>query len=147
VDDLLETVLLTAEVEELMANPARPARGTVIESHLDRRTGAVATVLVAVGTLRTGDIVQAGATFGKVGACACASSGNAMHCAGNHARGAAMVRFWCMAQCGRSLLHACFIAPCSAAVQPETCQMGLPTWAWATQQALLSSILLSASPL
>ena len=47
-------------------NPDRPARGTVIESHLDRRTGAVATVLVAAGTLRTGDVVQAGAMYGKV---------------------------------------------------------------------------------
>ena len=68
VDDLLETVLLTAEVEELMANPDRPARGTVIESHLGPAgPGAVATVLVAAGTLRQGDIVQAGATYGKVG--------------------------------------------------------------------------------
>ncbi len=55
-----------AEVEELMANPDRHARGTVIESHLDKRTGPVATVLVAVGTLRTGDVVQAGGTYGKV---------------------------------------------------------------------------------
>ncbi|BDA49072.1 Translation initiation factor IF-2 [Coccomyxa sp. Obi] len=66
VDTLLETVLLMAEVEELMANPDRHARGTVIESHLDKRTGPVATVLVAVGTLRTGDVVQAGGTYGKV---------------------------------------------------------------------------------
>lgn len=71
VDSLLETVLLMAEVEELMANPDRHARGTVIESHLDKRTGPVATVLVAVGTLRTGDVVQAGGTYGKVGASSC----------------------------------------------------------------------------
>ncbi|CAK0786401.1 hypothetical protein CVIRNUC_009614 [Coccomyxa viridis] len=66
VDDLLETVLLMAEVEELLANPDRPARGTIVESHLDKKTGAVATMLVAAGTLRQGDVVQAGAAFGKV---------------------------------------------------------------------------------
>ncbi|EIE18948.1 initiation factor 2 [Coccomyxa subellipsoidea C-169] len=66
VDGLLETVLLMAEVEELVANPDRLARGTVIESHLDKRTGPVATVLVAAGTLRNGDVVQAGSTYGKV---------------------------------------------------------------------------------
>ena len=65
-DDLLETVLLMAEVEELQANPDRPARGTIVESHLDRKTGAVATMLVAAGTLRQGDVVQAGAAYGKV---------------------------------------------------------------------------------
>lgn len=65
-DDLLETVLLMAEVEELLANPDRPARGTIVESHLDKKTGAVATMLVAAGTLRQGDVVQAGAAFGKV---------------------------------------------------------------------------------
>ena len=68
VDELLETVLLMAEVEELLANPDRPARGTIVESHLDKKTGAVATMLVAVGTLRQGDVVQAGAAYGKVGA-------------------------------------------------------------------------------
>lgn len=66
VDELLETVLLMAEVEELQANPTRPARGTIVESHLDKRTGAIATMLVAAGTLRTGDVVQAGAAYGKV---------------------------------------------------------------------------------
>ena len=65
VDDLLETVLLMAEVEQLAANPGAAARGTVIEAHLDRRQGAVAALLVANGTLRVGDVVQAGATFGK----------------------------------------------------------------------------------
>ena len=65
-DDLLETVLLMAEVEELLANPDRAARGTIVESHLDKKTGAVATMLVAAGTLRQGDVVQAGAAFGKV---------------------------------------------------------------------------------
>jgi len=66
VDTLLETVLLMAEVEELMANPDRPARGTIVESHLDKKTGAIATMLVAAGTLRQGDVVQAGASYGKV---------------------------------------------------------------------------------
>ena len=65
VDELLETVLLMAEVEQLAANPAAAARGTVIEAHLDRRQGAVAALLVANGTLRAGDVVQAGATFGR----------------------------------------------------------------------------------
>ena len=66
IDDLLETVLLVAEVEDLTANPKRRARGNVVEAHLDRRSGPVATVLVATGTLRVGDVVHAGATFGKV---------------------------------------------------------------------------------
>ncbi|CAL5226196.1 g9032 [Coccomyxa viridis] len=66
VDELLETVLLMAEVEELLANPDRPARGTIVESHLDKKTGAIATMLVAAGTLRQGDVVQAGAAYGKV---------------------------------------------------------------------------------
>ncbi len=66
VDELLETVLLMAEVEELQANPDRPARGTIVESHLDKKTGAIATMLVAAGTLRQGDVVQAGAAYGKV---------------------------------------------------------------------------------
>ena len=65
-DDLLETVLLMAEVEELQANPDRLARGTIVESHLDKKTGAIATMLVAAGTLRQGDVVQAGAAYGKV---------------------------------------------------------------------------------
>lgn len=66
VDDLLEQILLQAEVSELMANPNRAARGTVIEAHLDRRRGAVATLLVQAGTLRIGDMVVASASFGKV---------------------------------------------------------------------------------
>lgn len=74
VDELLDTVLLLAELQELLANPDRNARGTVIESHMDKKKGAVATMLVAAGTLRTGDIVQAGATYGKVVLSALASS-------------------------------------------------------------------------
>lgn len=66
VDQLLETVLLVAEVEQLMANPDKNAVGTVIEAHLDRRTGPVASLLVAAGTLRPGDVVVAGTAYGKV---------------------------------------------------------------------------------
>lgn len=65
-DDLLETLLLVAEVEQLTANPDTPARGTVVEAHMDRQTGAVATLLVANGTLRSGDSVCAGSAYGKV---------------------------------------------------------------------------------
>ena len=49
-----------------MANPDRAARGTVIEAHLDRKSGPVATLLVQAGTLRVGDIVTASATYGRV---------------------------------------------------------------------------------
>lgn len=66
VDELLEQILLQAEVAELQANPSRLAKGTVIEAHLDRRRGPVATLLVQAGTLRVGDMVVASATFGKV---------------------------------------------------------------------------------
>lgn len=65
-DTLLEMILLVAEVEDLYANPNRPAKGTVIEAHLDRARGPVATLLVQNGTLRVGDILVAGACFGKV---------------------------------------------------------------------------------
>lgn len=65
VDQLLETLLLVSEVEELMANPDRPASGTVIEANLDRSRGPVATLLVQAGTLRVGDVVTAGAACGK----------------------------------------------------------------------------------
>lgn len=66
VDDLLETILLQAEVEELSARPDKAAKGTVIEAHLDRRRGPVATLLVQAGTLRIGDMVVASASYGKV---------------------------------------------------------------------------------
>ena len=66
VDELLETLALTAEVEDLKANPERAAAGTVIEAHLDKRTGAVTTLLVQTGTLRVGDVIQTGACYGKV---------------------------------------------------------------------------------
>ena len=66
IDDLLEMILLTAEVSELKANPKRKARGLVIEAELDKGRGPVATVLVQKGTLRVGDAVAAGACHGKV---------------------------------------------------------------------------------
>ncbi|KAI3430251.1 hypothetical protein D9Q98_004847 [Chlorella vulgaris] len=66
VDALLETVLLVAELEELQANPARAARGTVLEATLEKKQGAVCSLLVQSGTLRVGDAVQAGSSFGKV---------------------------------------------------------------------------------
>jgi len=66
VDNLLETVALVAEMEQLCANPSRPAAGTVLEAHLDRRSGPTASVLVAVGTLRPGDVIVAGAAHGRV---------------------------------------------------------------------------------
>ncbi|MCQ2507382.1 MAG: translation initiation factor IF-2 [Dorea sp.] len=66
VEDLMEMILLTAEVLELKANPNRRARGLVIEAQLDKGRGPVATVLVQKGTLRVGDTVAAGAAHGKV---------------------------------------------------------------------------------
>jgi translation initiation factor IF-2 len=63
---LLEMILLVAEMAELKANPKRDARGTVIEAELDKGRGPVATVLVQKGTLRIGDNIVAGTTFGKV---------------------------------------------------------------------------------
>ncbi|NRA34795.1 MAG: translation initiation factor IF-2 [Polyangiaceae bacterium] len=66
IDQLLDTVLLQAEVMELKANPDRPASGVVVESKLDRGRGPVATVMVTEGTLRRGDVVLAGGAFGKI---------------------------------------------------------------------------------
>lgn len=66
VNDLLDKVLLEADMLELKANPNRRAVGTVIESSLDKGRGYVATVLVSNGTLRQGDVVLAGTNFGKV---------------------------------------------------------------------------------
>ena len=65
-DELLEMVLLTAEVQELKANPNRRAKGTVIEARLDKSRGPVATLLVQNGTLNQGDIVIAGTAVGRV---------------------------------------------------------------------------------
>jgi translation initiation factor IF-2 len=66
IDELLEKVLLEAELLDLKANPNKPAHGTVIESSLDKGRGYVAKLLVQDGTLRTGDVVLAGGTFGRV---------------------------------------------------------------------------------
>src|SRR5437588_627321 len=64
--DLVEVVLLVADVAELKADPDRPAIGRVIEAHLDKGRGPVATVLVQTGTLERGDLVVTGTTFGRV---------------------------------------------------------------------------------
>jgi translation initiation factor IF-2 len=66
IDDLLEVVLLQADLLELTANPDKPARGRVVEANLDRGRGPVATVLVQGGTLRRGDILVAGTADGKI---------------------------------------------------------------------------------
>ena len=66
IDKLLEMILLVTEVEDLQANPNRFAKGTVIEAHLDKAKGPVATLLIQNGTLRTGDVVAAGPVLGKV---------------------------------------------------------------------------------
>ncbi len=66
IKELLEMVLLTADILELKANPKRNARGLVIEAELDKGRGPVATVLVQKGTLKVGDFVSAGASYGKV---------------------------------------------------------------------------------
>ena len=65
-DSLLEMLLLVAEVEDLYANPDRPAKGTVIEANLDKAKGPVATLIVQNGTLKVGDVLVAGSAFGKV---------------------------------------------------------------------------------
>jgi len=66
IDDLLEQLLVVAELEELRANPEGPARGIVLEANLDVGRGPVATVIVEQGTLRVGDAVVAGAAWGRV---------------------------------------------------------------------------------
>ena len=66
IDKLLESILLVSEMEELKANPNKMATGTVIEAELDKNRGPVATVLVQSGTLKVGDSVMSGLTFGKV---------------------------------------------------------------------------------
>jgi len=69
IDDLLEMILLVAETEKdnIMANPAKPAVGTIVESHIDKGEGPVATVLIQNGTLKYGDLVEVGGTFyGKI---------------------------------------------------------------------------------
>ncbi len=66
IDKLLEMILLVTEVEDLQANPNRLAKGTVVEAHLDKAKGPVATLLVQNGTLKSGDVVAAGPVLGKV---------------------------------------------------------------------------------
>ena len=66
IEDLLENVLLVADVQELKANPNRLAKGSVIEARLDKGRGPVATILVQNGTLRSGDIIIAGTAVGRV---------------------------------------------------------------------------------
>lgn len=66
VDTILEMLLLVSEIEDLQANPDRLARGTVIEAHLDKARGPVATLLVQNGTLKIGDAFSAGPVFGRV---------------------------------------------------------------------------------
>jgi translation initiation factor IF-2 len=80
-DRLLETIHLQSEILELKANPNRPAEGTVIEAKLDRGRGPVATVLVQRGTLHAGDIVVAGAEWGRVRALV-SDTGDAIESAG-----------------------------------------------------------------
>ena len=66
IDKLLEMILLVSEVEDLQANPERLAKGTVIEAHLDKAKGPVATLLVHNGTLKSGDVLAAGSVLGKI---------------------------------------------------------------------------------
>ncbi len=66
IEDLLDTIQIVADVQELKANPKRSAVGTVVEAELDKGRGAVATVLVQTGTLKVGDVVLVGDTYGRV---------------------------------------------------------------------------------
>ena len=66
INELLEMILLVAELQELRANPARPGRGTIVEAKLDRGRGPVATVLVQEGMIRVGDAIVAGDAYGRV---------------------------------------------------------------------------------
>ncbi len=66
IDKLLEMILLVSEVEDLQANPRRLAKGTVIEAHLDKAKGPVATLLIQNGTLKSGDVLAAGSVLGRI---------------------------------------------------------------------------------
>ena len=66
IQDLIDTLVIVADVQELKANPKRPAVGTVVEAELDKGRGPVATALVQTGTLKVGDIVVVGDTYGRV---------------------------------------------------------------------------------
>ena len=65
-DELIEMILLVADLQELKANPTRTAVGTIVEAQLDKSRGAIATAIVQTGTLRVGDVIVVGETFGKV---------------------------------------------------------------------------------
>ena len=65
-DELIEMILLVADLQELKANPKRPAVGTIVEAQLDKSRGAIATAIVQTGTLNVGDVIVVGETFGKV---------------------------------------------------------------------------------
>jgi translation initiation factor IF-2 len=65
-DELLEMILLVADLQELKANPKRPAVGTIVEAELDKGRGPVATAIIQTGTLRIGDVIAVGGTYGKV---------------------------------------------------------------------------------
>ena len=66
IDELIEMILLVADLQDLKANPKRPAIGTVVEAELDKGRGAVATILIQTGTLRVGDTIVVGDTSGRV---------------------------------------------------------------------------------
>ncbi len=66
IDELLEMILLSSEILELKANPNRKAKGTVVEAKLDKGRGAVATLLIQNGTLRVGDSIVVGSTYGRI---------------------------------------------------------------------------------
>ncbi len=66
IDDLIDTIQIVADVQELKANPKRPAVGTVVEAELDKGRGPVATVLVQTGTLKIGDVAVVGETYGRI---------------------------------------------------------------------------------
>jgi translation initiation factor IF-2 len=66
IDDLIDTIQIVADVQELKANPKRSAIGTVIEAELDKGRGPVATVLIQTGTLKVGDVVVVGETYGRI---------------------------------------------------------------------------------
>jgi translation initiation factor IF-2 len=65
-DELIEMILLVSDLQELKANPKRSAIGTIVEAQLDKNRGAVATAIIQTGTLRVGDVIVVGETFGKV---------------------------------------------------------------------------------
>src|SRR5262249_12970381 len=66
IDELLEQLSVVAELKELKANPNKPAKGTCLEAHLSEKEGVQATLLVQDGTLKTGDVVLCGASYGSV---------------------------------------------------------------------------------